>query len=245
MTRIIILAAGKGTRMGAVELPKVLVLLKDRPMIKYLLDSVVDSAVDSRPLIVVSPENKEIISQELKDYNLEYIIQDQQLGTGHAVASARDYLDDQVDNVVVLYGDQPYLKIESIQKFAAIKQKALTIMPSPLPDFEDWRHNFYHLGRIMRGMNGEVERIVEFKDATEEEKLVTEINTGFMSFNKDWLLKNLDNLKNNNKQGEYYLTDLVKIAFEEGSTVGTIAIEAREAMGINTLVELNVAEGLL
>lgn len=246
MTRIIILAAGKGTRMGAVELPKVLIPLKDRPMIKYLLDSVAASAVDSRPLIVVSPDNREIISQELSAYNLEYVIQDKQLGTGHAVACARDYLiDENINNIVVLYGDHPFLKRESIKKFAAISQEALTIMPTVLPDFEDWRHNFYHWGRIIRGLDGTVEKIVEFKDASEEEKLVTEVNPGFMSFNKNWLLKNLDNLRNDNKQEEYYLTDLVKIAFGEGSPVGTIAIEAHEAMGINSLEELNIAASLL
>ena len=80
MTRLVILAAGKGTRMNS-ELPKVLVPLKDRPMIKYLMDSVVASQVDSRPLIVVSPDNKEIISRALADYDLEYVVQDKQLGT--------------------------------------------------------------------------------------------------------------------------------------------------------------------
>jgi len=244
MTRIIILAAGKGTRMDS-ELPKVLVPLKGRPMIKYLMDSVVASGVDPKPLIVVSPDNKEIISQELADYQLEYLIQDKQLGTGHAVSCATDYLGEGADNVLVLYGDQPFLKCDSIKKFATLKQDALTIMSTLLEDFNDWRQNFYHLGRIIRDAKGNVQKIREFKDANDEEKLVTEINLGFMCFNNDWLLKNLDKLKNDNNQQEYYLTDLVKIAFNEGRVIGSILIESHEALGINSVKDLDVAESLL
>ena len=243
MTRITILAAGKGTRMNS-ELPKVLVPLKGRPMIKYLMDSVVSSQVDSRPLIVVSPDNREIIGQTLAEYDLEYVIQDKQLGTGHAVHCTQEYLGE-ADNVVVLYGDHPFLKSESIRKFASLKQTALTIMPTILPDFAGWHQNFYHWGRIIRGANGQVEKIVEFKDATDEEKMVTEVNPGFMCFNRDWLSENINNLKDDNNQKEYYLTDLVKIAFESGQPVGTIAIEPAEAMGINSLAELEIATSLL
>ena len=90
MNRLVILAAGKGTRMNS-ELPKVLIPLNGRPMINYLMDSVVASQVDPKPLVVVSPDNKEIIRQALQGYNVEYVIQEQQLGTGHAVNCARDY----------------------------------------------------------------------------------------------------------------------------------------------------------
>ncbi len=247
MTRIIILAAGKGTRMDS-ELPKVLVSLKNRPMIKYLMDSVVAAKVDPKPIVVVSPDNKEIISEALKEYNVEYAIQDKQLGTGHAVACAQaslEHNDVKIDTLIVLYGDQPFLKVESIKAFAELKPEALTIMPTNLPDFEDWRQNFYRLGRIARGADGRVERIVEFKDANEEEKLITEINIGFMCFNYDWLFKNISALRNNNNQQEYYLTDMVKIAFEQGYQVDTFNIEPHEAMGINSVIELNTAENLI
>jgi bifunctional UDP-N-acetylglucosamine pyrophosphorylase/glucosamine-1-phosphate N-acetyltransferase len=247
MTRIIILAAGKGTRMN-LELPKVLVPLNGRPMIKYLMDSVVASQVDPKPIIVVSPDNKIIISDALKDYNVEYAIQDKQLGTGHAVACAQTILDKEdikPDSIIVLYGDHPFLKIESIKKFANLNPEAITIMPTNLPDYEDWRQNFYHWGRIIRGADGQVEKIVEFKDATDEEKIVTEVNPGFMCFNYDWLFENIADLQNNNNQQEYYLTDMVKIAFEEEYEIGTVNIEAHEAMGVNSLEELRVAENLI
>lgn len=244
MTKIIILAAGKGTRMNS-DLPKVLVSLKGRPMIEYLMDSVVASDIDPQPIVVVSPDNKEIISQALANYRVEYIIQDKQLGTGHAVACARASFSEEANNVIVLYGDHPFLKSESIRKFASLEQLALTIMPTILPDFSDWRHNFLHWGRIIRGADGKIEKIVEFKDASEEEKLITEVNPGFMCFNKEWLLQNLDNLRADNNQAEYYLTDLVKIAVAEDYPVGAIMIESHEAMGINSLEELKVAENLL
>lgn len=247
MTRIVILAAGKGTRMNS-ELPKVLVPLNGRPMIKYLMDSVVTSGVDSKPIVIVSPDNKEIVSQELKNYNIEYAIQEQQLGTGHAVACAQAALeksDMSVDNIIVLYGDHPFLKSDSIKKFSELDPKALTIMPTTLPDFDGWHQNFYHWGRIIRGVNGQVEKIVEFKDASDEEKLVTEVNPGFMCFNYSWLFKNIKDLQNNNTQKEYYLTDMVKIAFNEGQKVGTISIEPHEAMGINSQDELAIAESLI
>jgi len=247
MTRIIILAAGKGTRMNS-ELPKVLVPLKNRPMIKYLMDSVAAAKVDPKPIVVVSPDNQEIISEALKEYNVEYAIQDKQLGTGHAVACAQAALEknnDKIDTLIVLYGDHPFLKIESIKAFAALKTEALVIMPTNLPDFDGWRQNFNRWGRIIRGADNKVEKIVEFKDASEEEKLITEVNPGFMCFNFAWLFKNIPTLRNNNNQQEYYLTDMVNIAFEQGYEVGTINIEPHEAMGINSLDELNTAESLL
>lgn len=244
MNRIVILAAGKGTRMNS-ELPKSLVLLNGKPIIKYLLDSVVSSEVDRKPCIIVSPDNQEIIKNSLKEYNLEYIIQDEPLGTGHAVACARDYLDKDTKNVLVLYGDHPFLKSESMKKFVAAENDSLIIAPTILPDFNDWHQNFYHWGRIVRGANNKVERIVELKDSSEEEKLIKEVNPGFMVFDYGWLFKNIDKLQDDNKAQEYYLTDMVKVAFNEGKEVGTINIEATEAMGINSVVELKIAEDLL
>ena len=244
MNRIVILAAGKGTRMNS-ELPKVLVPLKGKPMIKYLLDSVVASGVDPKPLIVVSPDNKEIIENALSEYNLEYAIQDKILGTGHAVACTRDYLSVDTKNILVLYGDHPFLKSDSMKKFIEAENNSLIITPTNLPDFNDWHQSFYHWGRIIRGADNKVERIVELKDASEEEKLITEVNPGFMIFNYGWLFKNIDKLKDDNKAQEYYLTDMVKIAFQEGLEVRTINIEAREAMGINSLEELKIAESLI
>ncbi len=244
MTQIVILAAGKGTRMNS-ELPKVLVPLNGRPMIDYLMESVLASAVDTQPIVIVSPENKEVVSGALSQYQAIYVVQEQQLGTGHAVSCARSVIKPDTKNIVVLYGDHPFLKSSSIEKFAELQQEALTIMPTILPDFEGWHQNFYHWGRIVRDQEDFVKGIVELKDADDNEKLITEVNPGFMCFNKDWLFENIDKLADNNKAHEFYLTDMVKIAFDGGYKVGTLTIEPKEAMGINSLEELKIAEGLL
>ncbi len=243
MTQIIILAAGKGSRMGS-ELPKVLVPLNGKPMINYLMESVLAAKPELKPIVVVSPDNKEIISEALVDYEVEYAIQDQQLGTGHAVASARDLVGADTENILVLYGDHPFLKTNSIQTFLELKPEALTIMPTVLPSFDSWYHNFYHLGRIVRDEKGMVSGIVEFKDSSDEEKLILEINLGFMCFNKKWLFENIDKLQDNNKAHEFYLTDMVKIAFSQKHVVNTSPIEPQEAMGINSPEELKIAEGI-
>ena len=244
MTQIVILAAGKGTRMNS-ELPKALVALKGKPMIKYLLDSVVDSGVDENPIILVSPDNKDIISQSLENYQVQYVTQTEQLGTGHAVACVKDLIKSETENIIVLYCDHPFLKAESLKKCAETKIEAVMVMTTKLADFADWRHNFYHWGRFFRNDKSEIERIVEFKDATPEEQLITEVNPGFMAFNNSWLWPNIKLLSNNNSQHEYYLTSLPQIAYSEGYKIPSISIEAHEAMGINSPEELKIAESLI
>lgn len=243
MTQIIILAAGKGTRMNS-ELPKVLVPLNKRPMIDYLMEAVVMAKPTLTPIVVVSPENKDIIKQVLSNYNLVYAIQDKQLGTGHAVAAALQLANNEAKNILVLYGDHPFVQSSSIKKFLSLAPQAVNIMPTILPDFEGWHHNFFAWGRIVRNQARKVEAIIELKDASEAQKLITEVNPGFMCFNKTWLLANIDKLQNNNKAQEFYLTDMIKIAFNEGHEVETITVSPREAMGINSPDELKIAEGL-
>jgi bifunctional UDP-N-acetylglucosamine pyrophosphorylase / glucosamine-1-phosphate N-acetyltransferase len=244
MDKIIILAAGKGTRMGS-DLPKALVALKGRPMIEYLLDSVVASGVDNEPILVVSPDNESIIKAALRDHNLQYAVQAEQLGTGHAVASARAKIGGEVDNIIVLYCDHPFISPDSIKKLAGEKRHVVSLMPARLEDFGDWRQNFYHWGRIVRGADDNIQRISEFKDATDEERAITEVNPGIMRFDRAWLWENVDRLTNNNVQKEYYLTDMVKLAFEQDEEVGGLIIEPLEAMGINSQAELKIAEGLI
>ena len=243
-TKIVILAAGKGTRMGS-ELPKALVPLKGRPMIIHLIESVVSSGVDDLPIVVVSPDNKEIISRTLADYDCDYAIQEQQLGSGHAVACTRHKIPADTDNVMVLYCDHPFVTAPSIKKFGEFMTEAVTIMPTELDNYDDWHQNFFHWGRIVRDNNKEVEKITEFKDASPEEIKITEVNPGFMCFNNKWLWNNIDFLNNNNGSKEYYLTALVEMAFKQKYKIGTINIEPHEAMGINSKEELAIAEGLV
>lgn len=243
MTKIIILAAGKGTRMKS-SLPKVLVSLNNKAMIKYLLDAVFATGIKTKPILVVSPDNIEIMKESLKEYDLEYVIQDKQLGTGHAVSCALPKIGPEIKNIVVLYGDHPFIKSNSIKKLITTNPGSVAITPALLPDYSSYRHNFYHWGRIIRNDKNEVLKIVEFKDASDAEKLILEVNPGFMCFNCNWLKNNIIKLKDNNNQKEYYLTDMVKLAFESGHFVETIAINSDEIMGINSQEELNLATSL-
>ena len=244
MQQIIVMAAGKGTRMNS-DLPKVLVPLMGRPMLDYLLDSISKTAQELKPIIIVSPDNKEMISAALKNYDVQYVIQEKQLGTGHAVACAKDYIDPRATDIFVLNGDHPFYKVETIKDFPIKHQGILSMITISLTDFEDWRTVFYHLGRVVRDEEGYAKGIIEFKDASDEEKKVLEINLNCFCFNKDWLFSHVDNLNNQNKQGEYYITDLVKIAFNEGHKVKVFSIPPEEGMGINSPEELKIAESLI
>lgn len=243
MNKIVILAAGKGTRMG-LDMPKALVPLNGRSLISHLAESVFKSGIDERPIVVVSPENKEIINQELTDYDWQYAIQTEQLGTGHAVKAAKDLMPAECDQVIVLFCDHPFISSNSIASFAVSPKRMVTIMPTELNDYNDWRYNFYRWGRIVRNGSGGVKKIVEFKDASPEEIEITEVNPGFMAFDSSWLWQNIEKLRNDNMQKEYYLTSLIEIAFKEGHEIGTILIDAKEAMGINSQAELQIAESL-
>lgn len=244
MTKIVILAAGQGKRMG-LDYPKVLAPLNGKPIIKYLLDSVIESGIDKEPVIVVSSSGEKNIREELKEYNLKYAIQKEQLGTGHAVLASKEVLDKEADKVIVLFGDTPFISQKSLSKIVNTEINSLLIMSSALPSYDSWYSSFLKLGRIIRNKEGEIVKIVEFKDASEEEKAVLEINVGVMAFNYNWLFENIDRLKNNNKQAEYYLTDLAHMSFEQNKLIASVIIEPKEAVGINDPEALKMCYNLL
>jgi len=240
--RVVILAAGKGTRMKS-DLPKVLVKIRDKPIIEYLVQSVISSGVDKNPIIVVSPDNKELISQALKKYNCQYAIQKEQLGTAHAMACAKVLIDKDEDYIVNFYGDHPFIKAASIKKLSQYAKGIITLMTIKVKDFKDWRQCFYHWGRIIR--NDSVQEIIEFIDADEKVKKITELSPSFFCFKNNWLWENISKIKNDNVKGEYYLTDLVKIAYNQGHKINSILIDPKEAIGINSQEELAKTEVLL
>ncbi|HOZ53186.1 MAG TPA: NTP transferase domain-containing protein [bacterium] len=243
MNKIIILAAGKGTRMKS-DLPKTLFPINGKPMIKYLLDSVFSSQIDDSPIVVVSPGNREIIQESIDEYPVNFAIQPEPLGTGHAVLSAKDLIPDEASNVLILYGDQPFISQKSIVKILENHDSEVSMMTVKLSDFDEWRKNFFHWGRIIRE-NNQIREIVEFKDADDNIKEIKEVNPAVFCFNKEWLLKNIENLKNNNNQKEYYLTDLIKMAFEQNIKIKPLFIDAREAIGVNSPEELDIARSLI
>lgn len=227
------------------DLPKVLIPLKGEPMIRHLLREVAASGVCARPIIVVSPDNQEMIKNALREFNCAYAIQDKQLGTGHAFACAKDLVSQKNKNLIGFYGDHPFVKKETIRNLLNAHKSELTMMTVQLPDFEGWHHNFYHWGRIIRNVEGEIVEIKEFKDADEETRKITEVNPSFFCFDSAWFWNNVSRLKNDNKQAEYYLTDMVKLAFDAGLKIDTLPIGAQEAMGVNSQEELKIAESLI
>ncbi len=244
-TKIIILAAGKGTRMNS-DLPKVLSQVKGKSMIKRLLESITDSAIDPNPTIIVGYK-KELVIKELgpEGQPYHYITQEEQLGTGHAVNLAKDYLKDKAENIIILYGDHPFVSANTVKKLnnSHIKSgKKITMATVKLPDFRDWRINFVNFSRIIRDENKNIIKDVQYKDATDKEIKITEVNPCYFCFDAVWMWENLATLKNNNAQNEYYLTDLIKIATDTNIETESIEIDAHEALGANTNAELAVLE---
>ncbi len=240
---VIILAAGQGTRMKS-DLPKAMHLLNGRPLIDYVVAGV---EKNNDRVVVVKAFDNNLVSDYLKD-RVEYAVQKEILGTGHAVMSAENLVNGSVDHVIVLYGDMPFITQESI---AQLKEKHLqrdntiTLMTTVLPDFNDWRSAFYSFGRIIRGFDGHIIKIVEKKDASVDELKIREVNPSYFCFKADWLWKNLKKLDNKNANQEYYLTDLLKLAIDNGEKISSIEIDPREAVGINNQEDLVKAESII
>src|SRR3989344_8614953 len=241
-TRIVILAAGKGVRMKS-DTPKVLQDLNGKPIISYLADSVLKTGIDPHPVVVVGNDNKQAIRGVLGDA-FEYVVQEEQKGTGHAVECMKSVLQGNTDILMVLYGDQPFVSAETIKKLSALYASGnspLAMMTVKVPDFDDWRAAFYDWGRIVRSADGNIKKIVEKKDATPEELAIREVNPSFFCFRADWLWEHLPKLTARNAQGEYYLVDLVQMAVDEGAPIASMDIDPKESIGVNTQEHLELA----
>jgi len=243
--QIIILAAGKGTRMNS-ELPKALLPIKGRPMISYLLRAIDESGVCDHPAIVVGYESRKV--KEVLGDDYIYVHQDVQHGTGHAVECTKEMLEGNSEHVLVLYADQPFIKPETIHHILEVHEKkgsVMTMATIKVDDFSDWRAPFDHFGRVKRDEKGNVERIVEFKDTTEEDKKIMEFSPTYFCFHAEWLWNHITRLENKNAQEEYYLTDLLEMVIGQGHDVVTVSVDAKEALGANTLEQLRVLEGFI
>ena len=241
-TIALILAAGLGKRMQS-EIPKALTPLHGKPLLSHVIDAVRASGASREPIIVIGQKRDQI--REALGPDRRYAVQEEQLGTGHAVLSAKDLIDPSATSVLVLNADNPLVAPETIQKLFAEREatgEKIALGTVTIPDFEDWRTAFLGFGRIKRAADGTIEAIVENKDATDEEKKILELNPTFLCFEKNWLLESLAKLKNENNQHEYYLTDLIKIAFQEGQKISSVPIAPKEALGINSKEDLEIAE---
>jgi bifunctional UDP-N-acetylglucosamine pyrophosphorylase/glucosamine-1-phosphate N-acetyltransferase len=242
--QVVILAAGKGKRMNA-DVPKVLVPFHDKPMVDYVVEAVKHSGIDTKPVLVVG-YGKELVINHCGD-SASYAEQTDQLGTGHAVKCSEDAILPQIEHVMVLYGDQPAITgamISNLAKTHINSGKNLTMATVDLPGFDSWYSSFLAFGRIIRNTNNEIEKIVEYKDATDDQKEIKEVNPAYFCFKKDWLFDKLEQVKNTNSQGEYYLTDLVELAFNNGG-IASVHISPEEALGVNTIDQLRELEQII
>lgn len=235
--KAIILAAGKGTRMKS-KYPKVVHKVCGKEMVNHIIDVSKKSGV--KDIVAILGHESDIVKSRLPE-NTVIAMQTEQLGTGHAVIMAKDHIKDE-DTILVLCGDTPLIKEDTLKRlfnYHIENSYHATVLTTDV-------ENPTGYGRIIRDKNLDLLKIVEQKDATEYEKLVKEINSGIYCFNGKSLRESLDLLDNNNAQGEYYLTDTIKIIREKGNKVGAFnGSTIEELMGVNSRVELSKAEEIM
>ena len=227
---IVILAAGKGTRMNS-QLPKVLQPLAGKPILQYVLDTT--HSLQPNNISIVAGHKSEMLRELIKDKNISWRIQDTQLGTGHAVIQAIPDLNS--DKTLILYGDVPLIKKADLQSLIKKSDTGLAVMTHIKNDANGY-------GRILREDN-KIQGIIEDKDCNKEQKKIKEINTGILAADTKYLKQWLNRLSNENAQKEYYLTDIVKFAVEDNITVSSHEVEEEISIsGVNSKSELAYIE---
>jgi bifunctional UDP-N-acetylglucosamine pyrophosphorylase / glucosamine-1-phosphate N-acetyltransferase len=236
---VIILAAGKGSRMQT-SLAKVLIPVAEKPILDYVLD-IAEKLHPNRTIVVVGHQADQV-QEKFSNRGLEFVLQDEQLGTGHAARQTEQALNDFKGNILVLCGDMPLIKAETLERLL-LEHKKVAAKCSVLTLKSKKKHDF---GRIIRHGDGSVLRIVEHRDASTLEKIVDEFNSGVYCFDKNLFFKALCCLSDDNVQEEYYLTDTLEYAMKNGYPVASVQIEdTDEIFGINSPKDLKRAEKLL
>jgi len=232
----IILAAGKGTRMNS-DQPKVLSEVGKKPMIVHAIHTA--KALGAEKTITVLGYKYEMVQKALKNESVEYALQLQQLGTAHAVLQCREMLNNFQGNVIILYGDVPLIKVETLSTLIAVHEKenaCSTILTTNIPDPTGY-------GRIIRNTDHSLKKIVEENDASDKERKVIEINSGIYVFDNQTLFRLLPLVGSNNKQNEYYLPDVLNLIIREKGKVAIDKINNYiEIQGVNNpeqLTEVN------
>lgn len=232
----VILGAGEGKRMRSI-LPKVLHRIGGKPLLDHVVQSALKAGLGR--VIVVVGHRRDMVIEELVDYPIEIVVQEEQHGTGHAMQMVREFLGNYVGACLVVPGDAPFLKPQTMRALVEFHQQgdyAATLLTAEYQDPSGY-------GRVIRDAAGEVERIVEDGDATSEERAVREINSGVYVFDYRELARVLDELQANNRQGEFYITDTIAALRAGGAQVGVVRAEDPvEVMGVNDPVHLREAE---
>ena len=235
--RVIILAAGKGTRMNS-DLPKVLHKLKGKPLLDYVIDE--SELLNPKEIILVVGFKKDrVIKHTESRINLKYATQIEQLGTGHAVLQTNELLKNRKGHILILYGDVPNIKASTLQPIVSdhiSNNRDLTLITAEIDDPTGY-------GRIIRDKNGNLLKIVEEKDCSDDEKKIKEWNPGIYIFKIPEVFKILDNIKTNNVSKEYYLTDAIGLAQQSNMQIKAIKIKnSDEVIGVNTADQLKELE---
>lgn len=238
----VVLAAGQGKRMGSEEakLPKAMFELAGKPMIRYNIDNLKNAGVDD--IVLVVGFEKEKIIDYLKD-EVEYVEQFERLGTGHAVAMAKEKVVGKSKWVIVSYGDMPFYQPESIKKLVEKVEEEKPTMGMLTVHFDD--PEYWAYGRVIRDENGKITKNIEQRDCSPEELKIKDCNPSFYIFDNEWLWKNILKLGTVNAQKEYYLTDLIELAAKEKGVVDVPVGHEWEAFGINNPAQLKEAEEIL
>lgn len=236
----VVLAAGKGTRMKS-DLPKVATLLENKPLVVHVVETL--KSLNINRIIIVVGFKKEVVMDILKGFEgVEFVEQKEQLGTGHALLCAEPILDSFHGKVLVCCGDVPLISansFESLLQEHSAHQYSVTVLSAQFENPKGY-------GRLIRNSTHQLERIVEEKDASEEEKKVTEINTGTYVFESPSVFSNLKTIGTNNAQNEYYLPDLVTIYNKNGYKTGAFVLSnALESTGINSQEDLAYVHSLI
>lgn len=232
MLEVIVLAAGRGTRMCS-SLPKVLHTLAGKPLINHVLDTA--RSVDAQKLHVVVGHGAELVSEAIEATDVISYIQSEQLGTGHATLAASPHC--QTDStVLVLFGDVPLLSVNTLARVVAAAESGPTLLAASM-------NNPHGYGRVIRDGTGAFARVVEQKDASSDELLVREVNTGVLAAKSQDLNNWLSRVTNNNVQGEYYLPDVLGLAVQDGYSVEVVVTDDEiETQGVNDRIQLEALE---
>jgi len=241
---IVILAGGKGTRLNCTDKPKVMLDLNGKPIVEYVIDTLRQMGFEDKQICLVVGFKHEVVEDYFGD-SFVYALQAEQLGTGHAVMMAESVMKDKFERIVVLCGDSPFVSQKTIEEIIKnnIENKNFVTMTSVVsPNYEAENARFYDFGRVVRNAENNIINITEKKDCTEEELKILEGNAAYYCFESKWLWENINSLKTNNVQNEYYLTDLIDIAISQNEKVESVIIPAEETFGINTLEQLEQAK---
>jgi bifunctional UDP-N-acetylglucosamine pyrophosphorylase/glucosamine-1-phosphate N-acetyltransferase len=236
--KVVILAAGQSTRMKSSK-SKILHKILGKEIINFTLDAVLNAGIKEENIIIVAGENREEL-EKVVDKKVNYVIQEERLGTAHALLTAYELLKNNICDTLVLVGDNPYITTEEIKKiinFHNLNKSDASLITAVFPETPP------PYGRIIRDKDSTIKCIVEEIDASEEQKKIREVNSSIYLFKNEVVLELLKKIDNKNKKGEYYLTDIIEIIQNENKKVhGLVALDHRVAIGINDRWDLQNAQ---